>query len=156
MGPVVFLLLAHAFAVDAQVPDVAPNAPPDMPVRLVDEQVSELDRAIQPYVEEARSTYPSAKARFEDGLPVGQSFFITTRIFESPKVFEQVFIAVQSIENDVVHGLVWNDIRTLNGYRRGDEYSFPESQLIDWLITRPDGTEEGNYVGKFLDTYQPR
>jgi hypothetical protein len=29
------------------------------------------------------------------------------------------------------------------------------SALLDWLITRPDGTEEGNVVGKFIDTYRP-
>jgi hypothetical protein len=26
-----------------------------------------------------------------------------------------------------------------------------EPVLIDWLITKPDGSEEGNVVGKFLD-----
>lgn len=32
--------------------------------------------------------------------------------------------------------------------------SFAESMLIDWTISKPDGTEEGNYIGKFLDDYQ--
>jgi hypothetical protein len=27
-----------------------------------------------------------------------------------------------------------------------------EPVLIDWLITKPDGSEGGNVVGKFLDT----
>jgi hypothetical protein len=30
-----------------------------------------------------------------------------------------------------------------------------EAELLDWLITKPDGSEEGNVVGKFLDTYRP-
>jgi hypothetical protein len=37
----------------------------------------------------------------------------------------------------------------------GDRYATAETELLDWLITKPDGTEEGNVVGKFLDTYQP-
>ena len=35
----------------------------------------------------------------------------------------------------------------------GDSYQFSESDLLDWLITHPDGSEEGNFVGKFLDSY---
>jgi hypothetical protein len=38
--------------------------------------------------------------------------------------------------------------------RRG--YSFQESELVDWLISRPDGSEEGNVVGKFLDERNAR
>ena len=30
-----------------------------------------------------------------------------------------------------------------------------ESDVLDWTISKPDGTEEGNFVGKFLDTYKP-
>jgi hypothetical protein len=43
----------------------------------------------------------------------------------------------------------------VHGYSLGDRYAFPESELRDWLITRPDGTEEGNFVGRFLDSYEP-
>jgi hypothetical protein len=30
-----------------------------------------------------------------------------------------------------------------------------EKDVYDWTISRPDGSEDGNYVGKFLDTYHP-
>ena len=30
-----------------------------------------------------------------------------------------------------------------------------ESDLLDWVIRKPYGSEEGNVVGKFLDTYNP-
>ena len=39
-------------------------------------------------------------------------------------------------------------------FKNGDPYSCPESELMDWVITHPDGTEEGNVVGKFLDEWQ--
>lgn len=29
---------------------------------------------------------------------------------------------------------------------------FKEKDIIDWLISKPDRSEEGNFVGKFLDT----
>lgn len=37
-------------------------------------------------------------------------------------------------------------------YRRGDHNELKEADLVDWLISKPDGSEEGNVVGKFLDT----
>jgi hypothetical protein len=151
---VAIALLTAVGAASAQAPYVAANAPPDKLTHIAGQQLSDFDLAIKPYVEQARSSYPAAKQRFEAGLPRGQSFFITTRIFETPTRFEQVFVAVQRIEDGMVYGRVWSDIRLLTKYRQGDYYTFPESDMIDWLITQPDGSEEGNYVGKFLDTYQ--
>jgi hypothetical protein len=29
------------------------------------------------------------------------------------------------------------------------------ADVLDWLITRSDRSEQGNFVGKFLDAYQP-
>ena len=43
--------------------------------------------------------------------------------------------------------------QVVSGYAYKQPYSFPESELVDWLIAKPDGSEEGNVVGKFLDTY---
>jgi hypothetical protein len=34
-------------------------------------------------------------------------------------------------------------------------FTFPAGELVDWMIARPDGSEEGNEVGKFMDTYVP-
>ena len=66
---------------------------------------------------------------------------------------EQVFVAVDSIRDGRITGRIATDDLTVVGYKKGDTYSFPESDLIDWLITHPDGTEEGNVVGKFLDEW---
>jgi hypothetical protein len=40
----------------------------------------------------------------------------------------------------------------VSGFKLGQTYTFNESDLIDWFISKPDGSEEGNVVGKFLDT----
>jgi hypothetical protein len=41
-------------------------------------------------------------------------------------------------------------------HKNGDPHTFSESEVIDWLISRADGTEEGNVVGKFLDEWQKK
>jgi hypothetical protein len=63
-------------------------------------------------------------------------------------------VLVTSIRSGRISGRIANEILAVSGYREGDAHTFPEGEVIDWLITRPDGTEEGNVVGKFLDEWQ--
>jgi hypothetical protein len=68
---------------------------------------------------------------------------------------EMVFLAVDSLVRDSIFGRIWNQIHLVQGYRLRDRHVVAERHLLDWLITKPDGSEEGNVVGKFLDTYRP-
>ena len=133
---------------------VAPNAPKDKPVNADSNQAEQIEAAIKPYIEKAKETWPQARARFLSGLPPRNTFFVTARIYDSSKRVEQVFIAVKEIKDGRIRGVIASEIHLVSGYREGDAYSLPESDLIDWTISKPDGTEEGNFVGKFLDTYQ--
>jgi hypothetical protein len=135
---------------------LAPNAPKDQPKETTgEEDVKKFEAAIKPYIEKARQTYPEAKKRFLAGLPPKHSFFVTTRLFDDARNFEQVFVAVKEIKDGVIRGFISSEVNRIQRYKNGDAYSFPESELIDWTISKPDGTEEGNFVGKFLDTYHP-
>lgn len=150
-----FALFVFAASAIAQEPQVAPDAPQDQPTAVSRARLQKLDEAIKPYVAQAQESYPAAKKSFQAGLPEGQVFFVTARIKDASGKIEQVFIAVESYEGDTIHGRIRSDVIGVSGYRKGDAYSLPESEILDWLITHPDGSEEGNFVGKFLDTYQP-
>lgn len=138
-----------------KLPTLAPNAPVDKGQPVKGDQLAAFDAAIKPYVEQARKTYPEAKERFLAGLPPKNFFFVTTRLHDSAGRWEQVFIAVKEIKDGVITGLIASDIETVTGFKASDKYSFPESELMDWTIAKPDGSEEGNFVGKFLDSYKP-
>jgi hypothetical protein len=134
---------------------LAPNAPHDQPVDAKGQAKAEEYRAaIAPYVEKGRKTYPDAKKRFLAGLPAGHNFFVVTTLRDGSGTSEQVFIAVAGIKDDRITGRIASDIIGVKGFKDGDPYSFPESEVVDWLITHPDGSEEGNVVGKFLDEWQ--
>ncbi len=153
----IFILLISTVAFSQQSNqeiNVAPNAPKDKPVNAKASEVQKFEEAIKPYIEKARKTYPEARERFLKGLPPKHTFFITTRLYDAGGRFEQVFIAVKEIKDGKIKGLIWSDLQLVAGYKQGDSYTFPESELVDWTITRPDGTEDGNVVGKFLDSYQ--
>ena len=136
-------------------PALAPNAPQDQPVDAKGKaEVEEYQAAIAPYVEKGRKTYRQAKKRYLAGLPTGHNFFVVTKLRDGSGTSEQVFIAVAGINDGRITGRIASDIIGVKGFKKGDPYSFPEGEVVDWLISHPDGSEEGNVVGKFLDEWQ--
>ena len=134
--------------------ELAPNAPADKPAGISSEQAKKFEDAIAPYVKKAKETLPKAKKKYMKGLHHGEVFFVTTRIQENGK-FEQVFVRVTSWEGDTIHGVLASDMQLLTTHKKGEIVDCKENELIDWTISKPDGTEEGNFVGTFLDTYKP-
>ena len=157
LGTICILSLVFApVRLHAQDPHLAPSAPVDRPVQVdTDAEQARLDSAIAPYVAQARATYPAARRRYLAGLPPQESFFVTVHLKDSSGRRETVFLVVDSLARDSVYGRIWNQIHSVHGYRLKDSYGTAEADILDWLITKPDGSEEGNFVGKFIDTYRP-
>jgi uncharacterized protein YegJ (DUF2314 family) len=115
-------------------------------------------KAIAPYVAKARATYPGAKKRFLAGLPPKHTFYVWTRLYQEaakgqrPRV-EDVFIQVHTITDGKVYGIIANTPDLVTNYKQGQRVQFPELEVLNWVIVRPDGSEEGNYVGKFLEKH---
>jgi uncharacterized protein YegJ (DUF2314 family) len=112
----------------------------------------QYEQMVAPYIEQALKTLPDAKQRFLAGLPQGEAFFLVTRIYDTDGRFEQVFVRVKKWDQDKIKGAITNDLYTVKDFHNGQLIEFEEKDILDWLISKPDGSEEGNYVGKFLDT----
>jgi hypothetical protein len=140
----------------AQGHRIAPNAPKDQPLTAsTGSEAMRMFFAMEPYIAHARASWPDAKRRFLVGLPRQHMFFVTTRLRDANGRIEQVFVAVDSVVAKRIYGRIWSQILIVEGYRLQQPYDFPEDDLLDWMIARPDGTEEGNVVGRFLDTFRP-
>lgn len=63
---------------------------------------------------------------------------------------------MHSIADGAVDGRIWNDPRLIPGYKKRDRIRVKEVDLIDWTLSKPDGSEEGNVVGKFIESYKPK
>lgn len=113
----------------------------DRPLELSEPELRKMEEATTPYVARAKESYPQARTRFLAGLPSGERFFIVTRVVGANGKSEQAFIRVKSILDGRVTGTIATDMRLLTSYKPGDPYDFPESDLIDWLIKKPDGSE---------------
>lgn len=150
------ILLCFMLTLVGQAQELAPNAPQDKPVRATKETVSKLEKAVAPYIAEGQKSYPEARKRYLAGLPEKQIFFVTVKLTDNEGHFELVFLRVAKIDVDKneVTGRIANQIGSVRGYRYKQELTLPESRILDWTISKPDGSEEGNAVGKFLDTYK--
>ena len=152
---IVTLILFFSVTLFAEEPILSEHAPKDKLTTAANhKQLEAYHKAQEPYIKRARETYPTAKEKYLKGLPPGEHFFLTTRLYDDQNREEQVFVLVKSIEDGKVDGIIYNNINVVTGYQNGQKHSFPESEIYDWLITKPDGREEGNFVGKFIDTYQ--
>jgi uncharacterized protein YegJ (DUF2314 family) len=150
-GPALFIALSAAAAF-AQRPSKAPQ---DKPVSADSrEAISKFERAIAPYVAEARKTWPAAKKKYLAGAPHGETFYVTLRLKDGD-TFEQSFVRVTEIKDGKISGTVASELLTIHNFKRGDTVVVKETEIYDWMFAKPDGSEEGNVVGKFLDTYQP-
>jgi uncharacterized protein YegJ (DUF2314 family) len=133
------------------------KGPPDKPVGMASqEKLAAYDRAIAPYVAKARATYPDAKKRFLAGLPPGYRFSVRVPLSDPDGKREDSFIAVEKISGGKITGTISSQLTLVSHYRSGQRITVPESKIDNWVIVRPDGTEEGNPVGKFLDHYKPQ
>jgi len=141
-----------ACAVQKETYQLAPHAPTDAPYALTQPKKQELDSAVAPLITKARATYPSAKQRYLAGLPRGYVFFVTIVLSDSAGRIEQIFLHVHSISGDVITGSIANDLLLVKGYSANQALSVKETEIIDWTISKPDGTEEGNLIGKYVDS----
>lgn len=132
---------------------ISSNAPKDKPVDITNsEQIKELDKKIAPYVKKAKKTLPDAKKKFSNGLNKGEAFFLTIRLFDKDGKIEQIFVRVKNWNGENITGTIASDLNVVKEYKSGQEINLKEKDILDWLITKSDGSEEGNYVGKYLDT----
>ena len=153
-----FILLVNQAITIAQVKNDAPlskNAPKDIPTKIIgEEEMRNFDKQIAPYVKKAKKTLSYAKNKFLTGLKKGEAFFLTIRLFDINGQWEQVFVRVTDWQHDFITGYIDSDILKVKKYKSLDNIQFTEDKILDWLITKPDGKEEGNFVGKYLDTLQ--
>jgi uncharacterized protein YegJ (DUF2314 family) len=131
------------------------NSPRDKPVAANGEQVKKFEAAIAPYVKKAREALPEAKKKYLAGLPQNQIFYVTIKLYDSSKTYEQVFVRITSWKGESIQGILDSSPSIIPNHTKGEKLTCRESEILDWTISKPDGTEEGNFVGKFLDTYHP-
>ncbi len=124
--------------------------PKDTPQKF---KKSYVEKLIAPHIRKAKQTLPKAKKKFLEGLPHGYSFFVTVDLRSNSGDKENAFIEVERWDNNKITGILSTKLQLVKEYQFGQRLIVSEDNVIDWTITSPDGKEEGNFIGKFLDSY---
>ena len=121
-------------------PNVFAKTPKDKPVHADGaQQMTDIERAIQPYVAKARKTYPAAKKRFVAGLPPKYLFSLCDEALGSlSHEVRNFFWSLMRLRTAGSPVTLATHTKQPVGYNFGDKISFPESQVMDWTIVHPD------------------
>lgn len=140
--------------------DPIPSGPDEEPYsRRNQDRTSSVNQAqvdaLIPMVERARSMLPAVKKRFKKGLGKGTELYLTIRLHDPNGRMEQVYARIVSWKKEEIVGIISNEM-SLTTHQKGDILQIAEKDVIDWTITTPDGDEEGNIIGKYLEEISTR
>ena len=99
----------------------------------------------------SKAELPEVKRRFRAGLPKGDHLFITTRLRDPGGPTEQIFVQVVDWPEQGARGVIASQLSLVRGVKYGDYTMVLDEAILDWMISRSDGTEEGNALGRFLE-----
>lgn len=110
------------------------------------------ESALADPMREALRTLPQAKRRFLAGLPQGDQFLLSVRVVATDTSFRQASARVLGWHGSTVQALLLPSPADSAGPTEPTPVSFPETAVLDWTLLRASGREEGNYVGRYIDT----
>jgi hypothetical protein len=108
--------------------------------------------ALAPPLREAQRTLPQAKKRFLAGLPYGDQLLLSVRVQASDTSFREASARVLGWHGSTVQALLLPEEANSASPIEPVPVSFPETAAVDWTLVRASGREEGNYVGRYVDT----
>ena len=141
------LLLAVPAPAQAPAPVVLTAATAPAGVRPA---LARTELALADPLREALRTLPQAKKRFLAGLPSGDQFLLSVRVIATDTSFRQVSARVLGWHGTTVQALLLPSADAAKAEPL--PVSFPETAVVDWTLLRASGREEGNYVGRYIDT----
>jgi uncharacterized protein YegJ (DUF2314 family) len=96
--------------------------------------------------ERARRELPAARQRFDEGLPLGSTFYVKYGFPVADGGREYMWVAVESWRDDVITGALANDGAYRADLRAGKRVSLPAADVFDWMITHGRARREGGYT----------
>jgi hypothetical protein len=116
-------------------------------------RLAKLDSAMWPKIEEAKQTLKEVHKRWNKDLPKGDQLFVTLRVYNEKGEFEHVLGRVDKWLPNRIIATISSLMTTTNKFKPGQSLTTEQTNVVDWKIVHADGSEEGNFVKKFLEEY---
>lgn len=121
---------------------------PVAPTRLA-RQLAQAEALPEAPLKEARRTLAQVRQRHQVGLQASETLFLTTFLLDATATRVPTLVQVQQWLGPRIMGRAVPTTAALPLPETTTE--FDEDAVLDWLILHDDGTEEGNFVGKYLE-----
>jgi uncharacterized protein YegJ (DUF2314 family) len=110
--------------------------------------VAPSDEAMARAHEQATSTLPGIKERFQAGLPLGERLYVKHGFprTDAPGLSEFMWVVVHTWKGRRIRGALANDPSFRIDLRSGQDVELDDDGVFDWLLHRDDGANEGAFT----------
>ncbi len=109
-----------------------------------------LSPAVLAASQQARAHFPDIKIHLKSGLEPGEYYLIKAP-FETPNNgLEWMWVEVTHWKDSGITGLLRNDPVNIPTLHAGSRVTVKESEILDYVHSKPDGTHSGNTTGALL------
>ncbi|MDH5682203.1 MAG: DUF2314 domain-containing protein [Spirochaetota bacterium] len=115
-----------------------------------DKNIKKFLTLIRPYVRKSKKSYPKIRKRFLKGLAKDQSLYVIGKITDEKGGYELVYVKVKEIANKKIYGTIISELSLVKAQLKNKQITLIEEEILDWLIIKKNGTEEGGFVSLFL------
>jgi uncharacterized protein YegJ (DUF2314 family) len=110
----------------------------------------EHDAALLAASERARKKAFALRERFAKGPPHGQELLVKAPFKTPDDNNEWMWVEVVSWQDDTIDGVLTEDAFDIPTLKRGARVEVEANQIFDYLLSKSDGTHEGNETGPLL------
>ena len=109
------------------------------------------DQALLAASQRARKKALSIGKRYAKGPPFGEQLLVKVPFQTSDGGDEWMWVEVVSWNGDEIDGILQNDPFDVPALKSGSRVDVKASQIFDYLLTKTDGSHEGNETSALLE-----
>jgi len=111
----------------------------------------EHDAALLAASERARKKLRSLKANYAESPPYGEVLLVKAPFITPAGGNEWMWVEVVRWKGDTIDGILKNDAYEIPDLKDGARVQVKDEKLFDYILTRRDGSHEGNETGRLLE-----
>jgi len=98
----------------------------------------------------AKSKIPMLKKMFSKGLPFNSSLIIKFPFENSLNEREWMWVEITKWDGDNINGLLQNEPAIVKKLKAGQKITKNINDMFDYILNKPDGSQEGNETGAII------
>ena len=121
-------------------------------VNISPAEEQKFEAMIAPCIAMTKKALPDVKKNYVGRQLQGDALYVTVRLYDPNGKKEALHLQVATWEGAAIRGKINETPRALKTYHRGQTIEVKETDVLDWTFLKPDGTEDGNLIGRQIES----